>query len=106
MGVEVDPTRTPLFGGPFRARPQQAYGQADWDLILKGFIDAARVVNSERKPFESNETLVGTGVGAELQLLRNFSFRVDWGVALTEVEGGDRVTAGSNRFHISLTLLF
>lgn len=106
LGIEVDPTRTPLFGKPFRAMPQQAYGQADWDFILKGFIDAGRVVNSERKAFESNETLVGTGIGAELNILRNFSFRVDWAVAVTEVEGGERVTSGSNRFHISLTLLY
>lgn len=106
MGVEPDPTATPLFGQPFRYRPQQAYGQADWDLILKTFLDAGRVVNSDRLEFETDETLVGTGLGVELQIMRNFSARVDWGIALTQVSGGEEVSAGSNRFHISLTLLY
>lgn len=111
FGIEPDPSKTPVFGQPFRFKPQQAYGSADWDLILRGFVDAGRAENSKKITVEKDETLVGTGVGAELQVLRNFSLRVDWGIALQEadtdnVAGGDRVTVGSNRFHISATLMF
>jgi len=102
LGFE-DPTTT-IFGEPFRRKPQSAYGRADWDFILKGFLDAGATVNSGRQTGESDDTLVGTGVGAELSFRRNFSLRVDWGVALKDIE--DEVTAGSNRFHISVTILF
>ncbi len=102
LGLEPNPSE--LFGRTFRWQPQQPYGRADWDLILRGFLDVGRVVQSERETFESDSTLVGTGVGAEISYRRNFSLRVDWGVALQELE--DRVSQGSNRFHIVATILY
>ena len=93
-----------LFGKPFRFRPQVPYGRADWDLVLKGFLDVGRSENSGRLATEMNETLVGTGVGVELLYKRNFTLRVDWGVALSEIE--NEVSEGSNRFHISATILY
>jgi len=42
--------------------------------------------------------------GVELQLRQNFNVRVDWGIALTAIPG--EVDAGSNRFHISSTILY
>lgn len=111
FGIETDPGKTPLFGQPFRFRPQQAYGQADWDFILRAFTDVGRAINSRREAVERDETLWGAGVGGELQILRNFSVRVDWGVALQNAKAdnsadADVVTVGSNRFHIVATLLF
>jgi hemolysin activation/secretion protein len=105
LGIEPDPSRTPLFGRPFRLRRQQRGGRPDWDLILKGFVDAARVVNNDRLSFESDDTLIGAGVGLEFQFKRHFNVRVDWGVAIEDAAGG-AVTAGSDRFHISLTGFF
>lgn len=98
-----------FLGRDFRWRPQGPYGRTDWDLILRSFLDVGRAVNSDRiSGLESDDTLVGAGLGAEIQFLRNFSFRVDWGVALKELDspGTDPVSAGSNRLHMVLTLLF
>lgn len=103
-----EPSR--LFGRDFRTTPQSPYyGTADWDLIAKAFIDAGRVTNNDRLTFETDETLVGAGLGLELQVMRNVNIRADWGVALEEVNksgGGEFVSDGSSRFHLSFTLLF
>lgn len=109
LGFEREPK--PMFGSePFRWKPQGPYGRADWDLILKAFVDAARTDVSRADPAEQSHTLVGTGVGAEFVFRRNFNLRVDWGVALEELEednpGFRGVKSGSNRFHISATILF
>lgn len=104
QGLGIDPTPGQLFGETFRYRPQVPYGRADWDLILKAFLDVGRSENSDRRATETNETLVGTGVGFEFLFKRNLNVRVDWGVALEEIE--DEVSVGSNRFHISATILF
>lgn len=93
-----------LFGKTFRYKPQAPYGRADWDLVFKGFVDAARTIISSPQPGEEDQTLVGTGVGVDFLYRRNLIIRVDWGVALEEIE--DEVSAGSNRFHISATILF
>ncbi len=92
-----------LFGEDFRWHPQNAYGQADWDLVMRGFLDVARVINQDRQSFERDETLIGTGIGAELVYRRNLSIRLDWGVALEDAGDND---AGDNRVHIVATILF
>lgn len=103
-----------LFGRPFRYRPQQPYGRADWDLVARGFFDLGYAANNDKLGFEFDETLYGAGVGLELAFRRNVSVRVDWGVALTDTDSGQTVagqftpdvTAGSSRFHISATILY
>lgn len=92
-----------LFGKSFRYAPDQPYGRPDWDLILRGFVDAARVTNSDRQSFEQDETLIGTGIGAELVFRRNLNIRIDWGIAL---EDAADVDAGDNRVHFVATLLY
>ncbi|MCB9847845.1 MAG: ShlB/FhaC/HecB family hemolysin secretion/activation protein [Phycisphaeraceae bacterium] len=92
---------------PFRWRPQQTLGRPDWDLILRGFLDVGRTVNEQSLPFESNATLVGAGVGAELAIRRNFSLRLDWGFVLNEASN-DVTTekSGDNRLHAQITVLY
>ena len=92
-----------LFGKPFRWRPQEPYGSADWDLVTKAFIDVGRSLNNDRESFEQNETLVGVGVGVDLLFKRNASFTIDYGVALEDAAG---TTDGSQQFHFSFTLLY
>ncbi len=92
-----------LFNSPFRYAPQQAYGNADWDLILRAFIDAGYVINVDRQSFEHNDTLIGTGVGMELVLWQNSSFRVDYGIPLHDTPD---VKAGSGRFHFSFEFAY
>lgn len=97
-----------LFGRPFRAVPQRVFGDPDWDLILKAFFDYGKVYSHQQLAIESDETLASVGLGAEVQLYQNLSFRTDWGVVLDEVRTGtpDVVTEGSQRWHFVLTLLF
>lgn len=96
------------FGKDFRYAPQTPYGQADWDLIFKGFLDAARVMNNNKLVGEDDNTLIGVGVGAELQWKRNVSLRLDWGFALSDVHesGTTRASAGDSRLHVVFTLLY
>ncbi|MFM9996881.1 MAG: ShlB/FhaC/HecB family hemolysin secretion/activation protein [Phycisphaerales bacterium] len=104
-----------LFSDSFRYRPQQPYGRADWDLVARAFVDAGWTWNSEKLGFEDDEGLVGVGVGLEFAVKRNLSLRLDWGVALTDTEGGQpltgggfapNVTSGSNQVHLSATILY
>lgn len=96
------------FGDDFRYAPQTPYGMTDWDLIFKGFVDAARVLSSNKLVGEDNSTLIGAGVGAELQFKRNVSLRLDWGLALSDVNeaGTRRTSAGDSRLHVVFTLLY
>lgn len=104
----IAPEPATLFGQPFRSRRTRPYGGADWDLILKGFVDAARVSPNDAPFFEQAETLVGVGLGAEARLKRNLTLRLDYGMALTDIgEGANRSTeVGDTRLHFSATLLF
>ncbi len=102
LGYESEPGT--LFGETFRYRPQQPYGRADWDLILKGFVDAGRALNSNRQSFERDETLLGAGVGLEFSYKRYLNIRTDFGWALEELEG--QVKSGASRVHFVATLLF
>lgn len=107
QALGVDPTPGMLFGQPFRWQPSQAYGRADWDLVLKAFLDVGRAENSDRLAGEQNETLVGTGVGVDLVFKRNLTLRLDWGVALEEIRTpGLNVKDGSSRVHFVATILF
>jgi hemolysin activation/secretion protein len=105
LRVQPEPEKTPfLWDKRFRWSPAQVYGRPDWDLIGRAFVDVGQVCSNDKPSFEHNYTLVGTGIGVELQYKQNFNVRVDWGVALNELP--DLVSAGSNRFHISATLLY
>ena len=84
--------------------PQQAYGRPDWDLILRGFVDVGETYNSGIQSFEHNDTLVGTGLGVEVDLKQNFSIRLDWGIPLNQIPGGPSV--GESRVHVLATLLY
>lgn len=98
-----------FLGTPFRWAPQYTSGPTDWDLIFKGFIDAAHVENNDRQSFEVDQTLIGAGVGLELVLTRRLTARVDWGFALEDVEdpgGGNRVDAGDQEVHFVVTVVF
>jgi len=101
----IQPVPAELFGEPFRFVPQAVFGRPDWDLILRAFFDVGRTFVSDKLPFEVEQTLLGTGVGIELQLKQNLDFRVDWGVALRDVPSRN-VNAGSSRVYFVLSLAF
>jgi len=102
--VQKDPLNIPVVGD-FRIAPQRAFGRPDWDLVLRAFVDGARVLQSDRISFEADETLIGVGIGAELQLWRNVIGRVDFGMALHDVDSDD-VDTGDTEVHLSVTTLY
>ena len=99
-----EPRPTTFLGKPFRMVPQYPYGRADWDLILRGFLDIGRTINSDRLAFEEDDTLVGIGWGIELQYKTNVNVRMDWGWALESIPG--EVTSGSSQVHFIATILY
>ncbi|NUQ68003.1 MAG: ShlB/FhaC/HecB family hemolysin secretion/activation protein [Phycisphaerales bacterium] len=96
------------FGEDFRWAPQQAFGTTDWDFIVKGFADAGRAIVNDKVPGEDDNTLVGVGVGLELLYRRNVSLRLDWGVALQDVDesGQTSVHRGESRLHFGATVKY
>ncbi|NLF32208.1 MAG: ShlB/FhaC/HecB family hemolysin secretion/activation protein [Planctomycetes bacterium] len=96
-----------LFGRPFRLTPQHRYGSADWDLVFRAFYDVGRTINTDSSDlgFEHNDTLMGAGVGAELSIRHYLSLRVDWGVALRDLDSED-VDAGDSEVHFVATLAY
>lgn len=99
-----------FLGEPFRWKPQYAYGPTDWDLVLKAFVDAAWVTDTDPiAGVERSSTLVGAGVGAELSLTRRLTLRADLGVAcreLNDAAGGHSVDAGHTELHVVLTVIY
>ncbi len=107
MSPELDPGT--LGGQPFRWRPQYEAGPTDWDLILKVFVDAARLTQTDAESFETDSTLIGAGIGAELAITRRFNVRADLGFALTDVDdafGDSVVDSGNAELHVVLTLIY
>jgi hemolysin activation/secretion protein len=102
-------------GGGFNYQPRAANTPGDWDLILKGFIDAGYVhynqINLEQAgTFDAG--LVGAGAGLEMRLRDNVTILADYGWALTPIHEADGsknaldVTPGSGRFNFVFTLLY
>lgn len=102
FGIEA-PRRSQLFDRPFRVAPEAVYGRPDWDLIFKAFVDYAFMDVSDELAFETDENLLGTGLGIELALKNNVNIRADWGFALQDAGQTDR---GDSQFHFVLTLVY
>jgi hemolysin activation/secretion protein len=93
-----------LLGRPFKWRPPQRQQRPDWDLILRAFVDYGyrsvspipAVAGQSETPvavqplIDSNVSLAGAGVGAELTLRQNLSIRCDFGTALKELRDNSR----------------
>lgn len=108
LPIAREPTRLPGLGA-FRLAPQQVYGRADWDLVLRAFLDGA-VTGANKRPdrgLEPNEFLLGAGVGAELVIRNNFRARFDWGRALRDNDSTTTpVDAGDDEFHLLFMVLY
>ncbi len=100
----LDPEPPTLFRKPFRVAPQWVYGRPDWDLIVRGFFDYGRVVQSDKLFFERDFTLMGAGAGVEVEYRRYIMARLDWGYALRDV--GSLVDEGDTEWHFVLTVLY
>jgi len=94
----------------FATRPPSILVKPDWDLILRAFVDAGKVTNNQIiATSETDRTLLGAGVGVELQVSRYFNIRCDWGVALNAVDDPNvvrPVQAGSSRVNVQATVIW
>jgi hemolysin activation/secretion protein len=91
----------------FRGSPSEPWGATDWDLILRGFVDAGWSKSTGRTFGEVDGSLVSAGVGAEFQFRSNLNARLDWGFPLRSFHNStEDVEVGDNRLHFVLTLSF
>ena len=107
--VQPDPTKTalPLVGTPFRWSPQTVYGRPDWDLILRTFFDIGRASNVDRTSYEQDHTLIGAGVGVEVQFTRYINVRCDLGIPFKDLDTESQtVQAGDHRIYFVATVLY
>lgn len=112
LPVVRESLRLPLIGD-FRAAPQQVYGRPDWDLILRAFVDVGRAIRNDRSSAqagaaENNQTLIGAGIGAELQIRSNLRARIDWATALKDTNGPitNSADAGDSEVHVLFSILY
>ena len=92
-------------GESFRWRRDRPYGQADWDLVLAGFVDLGQTIANDAEATEFDETLLGAGVGIGVDFRRNVSVRADWGFALSDLDSG-RASSGDSEVHFVATIAY
>ena len=111
LPINRQPLKLPWIGD-FRIAPQQPYGQADWDLIVRGFVDAAYTNqyepdNNVQIPGETDQFLLGAGIGIELQIKNYLRVRVDSAWALKDSKSpGTPVRKGHQEFYFLFTALY
>jgi hemolysin activation/secretion protein len=112
LPIRHNPIQLPWLG-PFRWTRQQPYGRADWDLVLRLFVDTGYTrqsfSSSALAAVEPNQFLAGAGIGAELSIRSYLRARVDYGWALLDSKATDpleRVSAGSNQIYFYFNLSF
>ncbi len=104
----AEPIELPVIG-PFQARPRTVYARADWDLILKAFMDGAELWYAEddldKEDFQRDEDLFAVGVGAELQFMRYLRAGVDLAWPRSKLADGSE---GSDdpEVHVLVTVMF
>ena len=105
------PVQVPVLG-KFRGRPEYQYGYADWDLILRTFVDVGHTGFYDKQAGKYSQTLTGAGVGLELRVLRYLTARVDAGFALKSVNplgpGDDTgaTSVGDSKVNFSVRILY
>lgn len=96
-----------LLGGNFRYAPSEPFGRTDWDLVFKAFVDAGITDISHARVGENEQTLIGAGLGIEYQFKRYVTARLEWGVAMNDVDDpANGVEAGDNRVHVLITVVY
>ena len=106
-----------LFGRPFNYRPPTPGSRADWDLIIRGFIDNGYTRINQIEETEQNHSLSSVGGGLELKLYGNVDVRIECGIPLRDLktgvesngtyyEGINDAKAGSPRLHFLASFIW
>ena len=105
--LKPNPRVGKLLGKDFRWQPEHKSGRPDWDLVLRGFLDAGHTSKNDKQYYEKDLTLISSGLGVELSLRNNVRIRADWGWPLKSADNGeDKVSVGGCRVHVSLSIIF
>jgi hemolysin activation/secretion protein len=99
-----DPWNLPWIGA-FRPTTDTSYRMPDWDLVLATFFDYGQVWNAHKMAGEHDSVLASVGLGLEVIVRRNFSLRLDYGIALSQVESED-IDAGDGEAHFNATVRY
>ena len=100
----VMPWHLPLVG-EFRPGPDSYHRLPDWDLVLATFFDYGQTWNEKAVPGEEDETLASLGLGLEVVVRQNFSVRLDYGFALTDVDSAE-VESGDTEANLAATVRY
>ncbi|MCM8531117.1 MAG: hypothetical protein NE330_08165 [Lentisphaeraceae bacterium] len=98
-----------IFGKSFKYRPSQVFDHPEWDFIIRLFADYGQTSIVDAESTEFDQTLASTGVGFEVRLGDHFIGRIDYGVAMKDVEvtsTQEGTEKGDSRVHMSFTVLF
>ena len=88
-------------------RANKQANRADWDLVLRGFLDGGQTVYNDPLSFESDTTFISAGVGFDLRILRYFQCRLDLGIPLQAIDNGSEVIEeGDARLHFAVSASF
>ncbi len=91
--------------GAFRPTADTSYRMPDWDFVIAPFFDYGQVWNERRLAGEENATMASLGLGFEIVVRRNFSVRLDYGIALSEVES-ENIDPGDGETHFNATVRY
>ena len=105
LAINRVPVMSPTFRNERDARKLTRVGEDHWDWTVGPFVDLGRVMQADRAEGEFNQTLLGTGLATELRIGRNFSIRLDWGVALRDTKN-NQGDAGDNRVYLLATFSY
>ncbi len=100
LPVNKDQEPARFLGQPFRVTPERVFGFPDWDFVLSTFFDYARTLNNDTPGVNTSpdETLMSTGIGAEVLLMQHFRLQTSWGYALEDLDNG-QAESGDSEFH-------
>lgn len=107
LPVNKDQEPARLLGQPFRLTPKSVYGFPDWDFVVSTFFDYGTTSNNDAQGVNPapDETLMSTGVGAELLLRQNLRIETAWGYALEDLDNGE-AESGDSEFHFLVQLSY
>jgi hypothetical protein len=102
--VALEPWQPPLIG-EFRPGPDSYHRLPDWDFVIATFFDYGQTWNENKVPGEEDATLASLGIGLEVVLRQNFSVRLDYGFALSDVDSAE-VESGDTEANFSATVRY
>lgn len=97
----------------FNYRAPSLYGFPDWDLLVRGFIDWAKLSINSPLNTEIEQDLLSYGLGFEFQYQSRFNVRLDYGIIDNALESSSATNpieedgdVGDSRFHLLATYTF